>query len=363
MSCTLCRLPFTPAPRSVAPDSRPPEGVMTAKQNQYFMKAVGIGSKVPFTMCNCEYVDQNLFGSMLMFMTPLTIAWKTKEGTMMMFHTACVNILRHIFDCTADTMEALYDLCEIDKVLGRTMIDVNSGRLPHVKYEEAGAEKVDLRPYYQLDDGLQRFDWERFKNDGYDWAYTRPDTFPRFHQTVSPSRVPAPAPAETKDALTTMPLDILHALLPYLTDKSFVSLLSTCRTFRHHALTTYQHQARERVRTLGWAIPLRKEYASAPQATRDAGIMINPDDIPSEGDWMLYLCNAHKSKSMRARRWIWATAEELRRTFLEHKAGGPYDAIIAGDGPDAPCLKSPARVELEKEISRNPMNMMCPPRW
>ncbi|KAJ3546664.1 hypothetical protein NM688_g5492 [Phlebia brevispora] len=104
---------------------------------------------------------------------------------MMMFHVVCARILRHIFGCTAKTMEAMYSLCEIEKVLGPTMLDVNSGRLRHVRYEEAG-EKVDVRPYYELEEDFARFDWARFKQDGFEWTYTRPDTC--VHVVITPFR-------------------------------------------------------------------------------------------------------------------------------------------------------------------------------
>ncbi|KAJ3546665.1 hypothetical protein NM688_g5490 [Phlebia brevispora] len=355
---------------SVAPRP-PPEGILTKKQYDYFTKAVCICVNVPCNILNCEFLDNYLFGSppkggrML-----VTVMWKSQldgEGSgriMMMYHVVCARILRRKFDCEAQNMESVYNLCEIDHVLGPAMTDVNAGRLPHVKYEEAGPEKVDVRPYYYLDEDEQiRLDWVRFKKDGFEWTYTRPDIFPRFHRTVLPSRFPGPKPGGTNDVLTTKPFDILHILLPYLTDKAFVSLLSTCRTLRHHALTTLQPQARERVIAHGWAIPLRKEYAAAPQVTREAGVMIDPDNAPLEGDWMLYLCNVHKSQSMRARRWIWATADELRRAYVEQKVGSPFADIVAGDAPDAPRVKSPTRLRFERDVRNNPMGGRCPPDW
>ncbi|KAJ3546662.1 hypothetical protein NM688_g5489 [Phlebia brevispora] len=338
----------------------PPEGTMTPKQYDYFTKAVGIGSLVPCTILNCDFLDNYIFCSVpKKGRVPAFLLWNSD------FHGDESRVSdEFIFDCQAETTDDAYNLCEIDHVLGEAMKDVNAGRLPHVKYEKAGPENVDVRPYYHLDeDKRMRLDWVRFKNDGFEWTYTRPDTFPRFYSAVSSKRLPGPALGPIDDVLTTKPLDILHLLLPYLTDKSFVSLFSTCRTLRHHALTTFQPQARERVLGSGWAIPLHKEYASIPLATRDAGSVVDPDNIPLEGDWMLYLCNVHKSQSMRARRWIWATAEELRRAFLEQKAGGPYEDIVVGEGSDAQRIKSPKRLKLEKEAKMNPVSLMFPPDW
>ena len=80
--------------------------------------------------------------------------------------------------------------------------------------------------------------------------------------------------------------------------------------------------------------------------------MMNPDGLPRDGDWLLYLCSAHKSPSMRARSWIWVPGEELRRAFLEKKAGGECDDIQVSDGK---TVKGPGRQELEQTTMRNPI--------
>ena len=55
MSCSLCRLPFTPAPLSVAPYPVP-EGIMDEKQFNYFTKAYVVGERIPFNIFRCEHL-------------------------------------------------------------------------------------------------------------------------------------------------------------------------------------------------------------------------------------------------------------------------------------------------------------------
>ena len=45
---------------------------------------------------------------------------------------------------------------------------------------------------------------------------------------------------------------------------------------------------------------------------------------PVDADWMHYLSQVHRTPSMRARRWVWALAEELARVYRRKKAEGPY---------------------------------------
>ena len=55
MSCSLCRLPFTPAPLSVSPYPVP-EGIMDEKHFNYFSKAYVVGKRIPFNIFRCEYL-------------------------------------------------------------------------------------------------------------------------------------------------------------------------------------------------------------------------------------------------------------------------------------------------------------------
>ncbi|KAF7796613.1 hypothetical protein EIP86_007795 [Pleurotus ostreatoroseus] len=333
---------------------------MDEKQFNYFTKAYVVGERIPFNIFRCEHLDQGIFGTMKA-MTIFHVGWRSDNGTAMAFHTACAHILRHILGCTEKTDAAVTTLVEVEKVLGRPTAEPDEGRLPHVRYEEASPENVRVQGYKFLDDDFMRLDWVRFKADGFAWTYAKPDTFPRFHRAVKPSRFPKGEAIPPSDLL----VDVVRVLLPYLSDKSFVTLLGTCRSFRRHALTTFQAAARQRVLALDWAVPLLREYTNAPQATRDAGVMLDPEHIPSaeEGDWHLYLCHVHRSQSMRARHWIWATAQEIRRAYLERRAGGPFDDIVVGEGADRRIEPSAARQSLEQSIRGNPTRILVEPDW
>lgn len=92
-------------------------------------------------------------------------------------------------------------------------------------------------------------------------------------------------PAATTDIITTQSLDVLHILLAYLSNKSYVNLVATCRTLRYHALTTFQPHARERVLSLGWAVPLENEYASYIRRVHpDLGITDSQAKLATEAD-------------------------------------------------------------------------------
>ncbi len=95
----------------------------------------------------------------------------------MVFHTVCASILRRIFKCEDESNESIIKLCEIEFILGRPLQGLDGGRLPRVGYEDVGDEKLDLRPYYYLEEhgDLMRFDYEMFKDDGHSWALNKPD--------------------------------------------------------------------------------------------------------------------------------------------------------------------------------------------
>jgi hypothetical protein len=139
-----------------------------------------------------------------------------------------------------------------------------------------------------------------------------------------------------------MPLElIMLQLLPSLSAKSYVVLMSTCRFFRYHAFTTFQSHARYLVLQLPWAFPTRLELQDIKQQYRAE--MARTDDELRGGDWFLYLNQVHWTKSMRVRRWIWALCEEIRRVWMAKLPRSSYADI--GDG-----VKSPARIQLEKRI-------------
>jgi hypothetical protein len=121
------------------------------------------------------------------------------------------------------------------------------------------------------------------------------------------------------DILTTQPLDILHAIVSVVPLFSYLALTSTCRFFRHHALTTFQSHARNLVLQLGWAVPFHAEYAKMKVRAED---MAHADNSPHDGDWLLYLSHVNRTKSMRVRRWLWDLSEEVKRAYEEKKGDG-----------------------------------------
>ena len=176
------------------------------------------------------------------------------------------------------------------------------------------------------------------------------NSFPRFEPSLTPDRQEsARRPvAETSDILTTLPLDIMRLILehPALSEESFVRVLATCRTFRTHALTTFQPIARTRVIALGWALPIPLEYSSfvqrvvnkspIPDGTlcciRVAQLPLpHAEYSPLYSDWLQYLAQVLCMPNMRARRWLWTLATRLAAVRAERRAVSEY-AEVEGEG-------------------------------
>ncbi|KAI0749405.1 hypothetical protein C8Q80DRAFT_1161847 [Daedaleopsis nitida] len=357
MSCSLCRLPFTPSSISVRP--RPiPESALTDKQKLHMKHAICVGLYIMGLVADMVYLDRNLFA---INNTPggliCNIVWETEGKTFIAFHTTCAALLRHRLGFTSNDAETLVDLAIIEKIVGPTMAGTHAGMLQDVNYKTAlkydgNPINVDIESlWYSKPDaapGEADFDWIKWQQLGLEWTATRSDVFPRFRPQVPPARLSTlgPMPEEsTTDIVTTQPLDVLHAILPYLDNKSFMHLLSTCRMLRHHALTTFQPHARDRVIALGWAVPVDHEYRGfvarnkSPADGKDGGdvdfaelAMAHATHSPMGADWHLYLSQVHRSAAMRARRWQWALAGELARVYREKKAAGPYADGVNEDG-------------------------------
>ena len=124
-------------------------------------------------------------------------------------------------------------------------------------------------------------------------------------------------------------------------------LLGTCRTFRTHALTTFQPLARARVIALRWAIPIPIEYASFIQEdTYPTPIPDNPTSrargaelplahaeySPTHGDWPPYLGHVHQLPNMRARRWLWTLATRLAAMRAERRAASEWEEDVGEGG-------------------------------
>ena len=131
--------------------------------------------------------------------------------------------------------------------------------------------------------------------------------------------------------------------------------MSSCRTFRLHSFTTFQSHARERVIALDYALPLPKEYQAAAAAAVSKSSVLNPDDLPRDGDWMRYLVRVLGSDSMRARRRIWELAKEVRGVYRERIVGSIWADVVVPDGNGGTIVqKNVRRSELENFIKESP---------
>ena len=193
-------------------------------------------------------------------------------------------------------------------------------------------------------------------------------SFPRFEPSLTPARLESARQpvSETSDVLTTLPLDILRLILehPSLPNESFVRLLGTCRTFRTHALTTFQPLARARVIALGWAIPIPFEYAmlirqlinecSLPDSTFPI-VVVSKVPIahacsPMYGDWLLYLGRVLSMPNMRVRRWLWALAARLAAVRAERRAASEWEEVVDEDGKRVRSKAWLARAQRMSEV-------------
>jgi hypothetical protein len=144
-----------------------------------------------------------------------------------------------------------------------------------------------------------------------------------------------------KDKLTALPLDVLHSLVTCLPTPSYLALTSACRFLRYQALTIFQPHARRRVLELQWAIPLTDEYTAMKRSP--STYVVHAENSPHDADWLLYLSHVHRTKSMRARKWIWSLCKELKATYEVKKVGSVYADIGKGE-------KAAARVKLEEKV-------------
>ncbi|KAL1704037.1 hypothetical protein EV121DRAFT_280648 [Schizophyllum commune] len=329
MSCSLCRLPFVPAPGSMnpLPEHFPPEGFMTKAQYAYFESALGFGPRVHGLVKTFKFLSPKNFGT---FEPPvlLNVAWAHPGFTFVMMHHVCGALFRRAMGCESNTFEDQKRLCEVEVVMGPLGELEDAGELRGVDYASLG-EKIDVKPFWRVgsDHGQNSFKYDEFQQSPLsDWLFTRPDSIPRFYPVVEAkhwSTIPHPdaIPAGT-DVLTRQPLDVLLAILAHLDAPTFVKLTSTCRFLRAHALTTFQPEARRFVLALPWAFPMTSELGKMTRAMRQA--VPDPERSPHDGDWLLYLSHVHRTKGMRVRRWLWANATEAARVFEERKKVSPY---------------------------------------
>ena len=106
---------------------------------------------------------------------------------------------------------------------------------------------------------------------------------------------------------------------------------------------------------MSYALPIPKEYNTAPTSLRTKGALINPADPPTDGDWMGYLVNVLNSDSMRARRRIWDLAHAIHAVYQKKIVGTDWDDVVEPDDNGGTVVKkSTARKALENVLGLNP---------
>ncbi len=260
-----------------------------------------------------------------------------------MTHTSCANMFFHVLGVKdKETNESMTLIAQAMGVLGRPLAGQDPGRVRNVRYEAVG-EQIDLRPFWSpgSQPGGDVFNWKALSQSKYNFLVVRPFMYV-FYVTLTTGR-PIPhystrfprlldvAPSRTahfrnvefnnQDKFTTLPLDILQILLPYLPMVSYLSLVSTCRFLRLHALTTFQPNARRLVLGIPWSLPLPADLSLMSPSM--AAKVPDREKTPHTADWLLYLSHIHCTNSMRTRRWIWALAESIKDTYLAQLATSP----------------------------------------
>ncbi|EPQ54328.1 hypothetical protein GLOTRDRAFT_94629 [Gloeophyllum trabeum ATCC 11539] len=375
MSCTVCRLPFVPGPASANPRPIPP-GILNERQYRYFAYGLGIGYQIIGVVNPVEYLEHKLDSNMFAVRAGLPlldmIQWESHGGTVspshkyprettakqskfVICHTVCGALLRRTTHAEEDSVDSLTDLVELERILGRPQAGSQAGRFRHVKYEDVRCGKlkrVDLTPFW-LDgneEGGNTFDFQSLKASNLGFILNRPDTFPKFHETVNPDRLRSLDNATvTKDVITNLPTDVLESLVIRMETPAYVQFASSCRLLRRHAVTAWQRHARSRVLELGWAVPLSSEYE---QGKKQGIVMANAKESPADADWLLYLSHVHRTQSMNVREWIWGLCQEIKRARDALRPDSEVAEIVV----DGERRKSPSRLGLEKQVG--PMSSM-----
>ncbi|KZT29977.1 hypothetical protein NEOLEDRAFT_1084927 [Neolentinus lepideus HHB14362 ss-1] len=347
MSCTVCRLPFIPSPRSTSERLYPPS---IKQQSKYFQSGLAIGYQILGVVAPVDYLDDNLF-TLRAF--PQMIQWESDGGTFVICHAVCGALLRRTLNAEDDSARSLANLVELERIFGRTQEGRKAGRFPHINYEEVRCGRllrVDVERLWSRSKtgaaGENDFDWMKLNTSDLAPLWTRPDTFPKFHTAVGPERLKGLKDLPvTNDLITNLPTDVLELLISYMMTPTYVCFTSTCRILRRQALTEWQKVARARVLELGWAVPLPSEYALAKKYNI---VMASAEESPLDADWMLYLSHVHRTKSMNVREWIWGICQVIKRTRDELKPTSAMADVEVG----GKRMKSAARKELEKQIQQ-----------
>ena len=115
---------------------------------------------------------------------PLNIeSWKAylRPRQFIAFHTHCATLLRHHTGLTSDSTETLIEFSLLEKILGRPQGLALAGRFNNFDYESILGDddtcRVDIESLWSQgsSEGLNDFDWNRWKLRGLEWTATRPD--------------------------------------------------------------------------------------------------------------------------------------------------------------------------------------------
>lgn len=96
-----------------------------------------------------------------------------------MMHTVCAAFLRKVFHAEGRTLDEITDLAEIRYILGRCLPRGQAGRIPHIAYENAHPQGVDLNSFWSetRSIGRPKFDWNRLVSNNLGWTLSRPDAY------------------------------------------------------------------------------------------------------------------------------------------------------------------------------------------
>ncbi|KIJ45516.1 hypothetical protein M422DRAFT_46588 [Sphaerobolus stellatus SS14] len=370
ITCSICLLPFLAGDNEPSECQAPPQ-VLSAVQARYLKTGVAIGVRVPDVIYSLEILSAYFISLMLYeinlrmieeinhtgrILEAMFVFWEFehRNGTAFIVHNACANIFRHHLGIgMKPSYDDLIKLCEIEQVLGSPKGGKLAGRMQGLNYEDIGPVgcKIDLRPFweYRVGRGCNRFLWTEFFESPLSWALGKPDTFPKFYSTVNGERLKNLDQSEKQKGFPTLPIDILNLIIPLLSTKDYINVMSTCRTLRLIALTEFQAHARKRVLSLRWATPLLDvgEFDEAvKQNPKTSEWLAHPINAPDTGDWILYLSHVHRTNGMRARRRIWYICEAFKELYDEKYPKSLYARNI-----------STARRQLENNLRKSQLNV------
>ncbi|KAJ7594709.1 hypothetical protein C8J56DRAFT_1122868 [Mycena floridula] len=349
MACCVCRLPFVPNAEQATSPLRahfPDRGILTDSQYRAFRDGQIMGSRVYKYVQSCTYFSSNMFGCVDGGMC-LTMVWEYEDSVFVVMHNTCATLFRIMFQCEEPGTSSIVTLSQIEEIIGRPQAGARAGFFKGVDYPEP-LKGLRLESFWTPGvpgDGENVFEWKALvANENRRWLVKRPDVFPRFFPEVSVDRLAALLSCESssaEDIISKQPIDILSAILPFLDERSYVHLTSTCRGLRYKALTVFQPFARRLVLGLLWATPAAGELADMSESKMTK--IAHPVESPHSGDWFLYLSHIHRTDSMRVRHWIWTCCQEIRKTFEAKLPSSGYADLADGE-------KSPLRLKLEASV-------------